>query len=380
VFDHSPLGHKIIGPDLIIRQANRAVATLLGLESPLELIGHAILEFAHPDYQADWARFQEALWAHHVPFFALETCLLRSNGTVLWCRVTSVLFPDDNGELGYTTLEDISTRKQLEAQVQQQAHALQGVNEELSVFNEELQVVNEELLEANVALGKINAELDTFVYAASHDLRSPISNLEGLVQALARALPADSQQKAVVQPILRMMRESMARFSHTLDRLADFSLVYTAQGLERECVDLANVLEEVRQEITPLLTTTQGQLVVELAGNPTFWFAAKHVHSALLNLISNALKYRHPDRLPVVRVRSYRQVDRLVVSVQDNGLGLSETQQGQLFRLFKRLHQHVEGTGVGLYLVKKILDNAGGSIQVSSEVGRGSTFTLVFPA
>jgi PAS domain S-box-containing protein len=379
VFNHSPLGHKIIDPNLIIRQANAAVATLLGLESSLEVIGHAILEFAHPDYQADWARLQEALWTHRLPSFALETCLLRANGTVVWCRVTTVLFPDAQGELGYTTLEDISTRKQLETQVQQHAHALQAVNEDLSAFNEELRVANEELLEANAALGKLNAELDTFVYAASHDLRSPISNLEGLVQALVRKLSADAQQHALVQPILGMMRESMNRFGHTLDRLAEFGTAQTAEGLDREYVDLASVLEEVCQEVAPLLVTTQGQVVVDLAGNPTLWFAVKHVHSVLVNLVSNALKYRHPDRLPVVRVRSHRELDQLVVSVQDNGLGLSDKQQGQLFRLFKRLHPHVEGTGMGLYLVKKILDNAGGSVRVSSELGRGSTFTAVFP-
>lgn len=137
--------------------------------------------------------------------------------------------------------------------------------------------------------------------------------------------------------------------------------------------------EEVRQEVAPLLAATQGQLLVDLAGNPGIWFAAKHVYSVLLNLVSNALKYRHPDRAPVVHVRSHRESGRLVVRVQDKGLGLSTAQQEQLFHLFKRLHNHVAGTGVGLYLAKKILGNAGGSIQVESELGRGSTFTAAFP-
>jgi signal transduction histidine kinase len=78
-------------------------------------------------------------------------------------------------------------------------------------------------------------------------------------------------------------------------------------------------------------------------------------------------------------VQSFREQGRLVVRVQDNGLGLSAEQQGQLFRLFKRLHPHVEGTGMGLYLVKKILSHVGGSIQVESAVGRGTTFTVIFP-
>ncbi|MGI4740310.1 MAG: sensor histidine kinase [Janthinobacterium lividum] len=379
VFDQSPLGQKIIGPDLVIRQANAASATLLGLESPLLLLGHTIREFAHPDYQADWARLQEALWTHHIPYFTFEAYLLRPTGTGVWCQVTSVLFPDAGEELGYITLEDISDRKQLEAQAYQHACELQSINEQLAVFNEELQITNEELLDANAALGKANAELDTFVYAASHDLRAPIGNLQGLVQMLSKQLLPDYPQKALVKHILVMMQDSMTRFGHSLDRLAEFGSATPPEGLERKRVNLGEVLEEVRQEVAPLLAATRGQLLVDLAGNPSLWFAAKHVHSVLLNLVSNALKYRHPDREPVVRVRSYRTLGHLVVQVQDNGLGLSAAQQQQLFHLFKRLHHHVEGTGVGLYLVKKILDNAGGSIQVESELGRGSTFTAVFP-
>ncbi|RZK31121.1 MAG: HAMP domain-containing histidine kinase [Hymenobacter sp.] len=302
-----------------------------------------------------------------------------SDGTTRWCRVTSVLFWYEGEELGYTTLEDISARKYLEARVQQHRQDLQTFNEELQVTNEELQVANEELLNTNTALGKLNMELDSFVYAASHDLRSPLSNLQGLVQALWRQLPPDSAQRRFSQPILEMMQDSLARLGQALDRLADFSTTYTPQGLARERVVLSNVLEEVRQEVGPLLAATQGQLVVDLAGNPGLWFAAKHVHSVLFNLISNALKYRHPDRSPRVQVRSHREAGRLVVRVQDNGLGLSMAQQGQLFHLFKRLHNHPEGTGVGLYLVKKILDNAGGSVQVESVLGQGSTFTVVFP-
>ena len=130
-------------------------------------------------------------------------------------------------------------------------------------------------------------------------------------------------------------------------------------NLPRESVNLAAVLEEVRAELASQLAATNGQLLVESKGHTSFWFATKHVHSVLLNLVSNALKYRHPERDPVVHVRSYREAGRLVVSVHDNGLGLSETQQRQLFGLFKRLHPHIEGTGVGLYLVKKILDHTG---------------------
>jgi len=100
----------------------------------------------------------------------------------------------------------------------------------------------------------------------------------------------------------------------------------------------------------------------------------------LYNLVSNALKYRHPDRAPQVHIRCHGEAGRHVLQVQDNGLGLATWQQDKLFGLFQRLPTHVEGSGVGLYMVKKIVENAGGTISVQSQEGVGTTFTITLPA
>jgi PAS domain S-box-containing protein len=382
IFEHSPLGHKIIAPDLTIIEANPAMAALLGLPSPEHLVGRRIVEFAHPDKQADWARLQEALWSHHLPWFALETCLLRPDGSSFWCRVTSVLFPDARvGECGFSTLEDITARKQLEERAQQHTQQLHEATEDLAVINEELRVTNEELIEANDRLGHTNVELDNFVYAASHDLKAPIINLESLMQALHQQLPEAARQAEQVEPILEMMKGAIARFRHTLEGLTDIGSMQVEATKPREIVRLGTVVEDVRLDLLPLLTETGGQLDIDLAGNPTVSFSAKNLRSIIYNLLSNALKYHHPDRPPIVRVRSQREVGgHLILRVEDNGLGLDPHQQTQLFTLFRRLHSHVEGSGVGLYLVKKTLANGGGSIRVESQLGRGSTFIVAFPA
>jgi two-component system sensor histidine kinase VicK len=111
VFEHSPLGQKIIDADLIIRQANPAVVAMLGFTQTADLVGRKILEFAHPDYAADWLKLQTQLWAHETPYFVLETKLVRQSGSAFWCQVTSVLFPDEAGEMGYTTLIDVDEQK-----------------------------------------------------------------------------------------------------------------------------------------------------------------------------------------------------------------------------------------------------------------------------
>ncbi|HEX8659290.1 MAG TPA: PAS domain S-box protein, partial [Hymenobacter sp.] len=94
VFENSPFGQKIITPDLVIRQANRAVVEMLGCASEKDLVGHTIIDFAHPDHRADWTFLQERLWAHKLPHFTLETCLVRADGSSFWCQVTSIRFPD----------------------------------------------------------------------------------------------------------------------------------------------------------------------------------------------------------------------------------------------------------------------------------------------
>ncbi|SMB99696.1 PAS/PAC sensor signal transduction histidine kinase [Hymenobacter roseosalivarius DSM 11622] len=137
VFENSALGQKIIAPDLTIHQANPAVVAMLGYARPAELLGQRILDIAHPDHWADWHELQRQLWTHRRPNFTLETRLVRANGTTFWCQVTSVLFPDDGAELGYTILEDISARKAAEqavlrlerTQQQQLAHAVLAAQE-----------------------------------------------------------------------------------------------------------------------------------------------------------------------------------------------------------------------------------------------------------
>ena len=107
----------------------------------------------------------------------------------------------------------------------------------------------------------------------------------------------------------------------------------------------------------------------------------KNLRSLVYNLLSNAVKYRAPDRAPVVHLRAYQTPQGpTVLEVHDNGLGLDKAQQAKLFGMFQRLHTHVEGSGIGLYIVKKIIENAGGTIAVQSQPGIGTTFTVSFPA
>ncbi len=118
IFEQSRLGNKIITPDLRIIKVNQALADMLGY-SKTEQEATRIIEYSHPDYVAPWRELQENLWKEQIPSFGIETVLLKKDGSLLWCRVTSILFQDEADTLGYTILEDISLRKEYEALQQQ---------------------------------------------------------------------------------------------------------------------------------------------------------------------------------------------------------------------------------------------------------------------
>ncbi|MFD2721390.1 ATP-binding protein [Hymenobacter monticola] len=235
-----------------------------------------------------------------------------------------------------------------------------------------------ELRDYNAQLTRVNVDLDNFIYTASHDLKAPISNIEGLLDALLTELPPDIIEREPVQPILHLMQESVNRFKRTIGQLTDVSKLQKEHGLPTEPVDLAAVVRDVRLDLEPLLQSTGAELEVDVQAAPSVMFSEKNLRSVVFNLLSNALKYRAPDRVPQVRLRARPEGGAVVLEVQDNGLGLDATSEQKLFGMFQRFHDHVEGSGIGLYMVKKMVENAGGRITVQSELGRGTTFWVYF--
>jgi signal transduction histidine kinase len=234
----------------------------------------------------------------------------------------------------------------------------------------------QQVLNLNQQLTRVNADLDSFVYMASHDLRGPINNLEGLVEALQTELP---DPLAPTGPLLRMMHEAVARFQRTLGQLGEVLQLHAAADTAAPPVELAAVVDDLRQDLLPALQQTGGALDVDADACPAVAIPAKSLRSILYNLLSNALKYRHPDRPPHVRLTCRTQNGYWCLTVQDNGLGLTAAQQADLFALFRRFHDHVDGSGLGLYTVKKTAENLGGRVEVQSEPGVGSSFRVYVP-
>ncbi|MBC6991986.1 PAS domain-containing protein [Hymenobacter sp. BT491] len=245
------------------------------------------------------------------------------------------------------------------------------------VSAQQARALAQELGATNEQLTRTNVDLDNFIYTASHDLRAPITNIEGLLHTLQSELPPQSQA-GEVSYVLELMQDSVERFKRTIEHLTDVSKLQKEHDQPVSEVRLAAVIEDVRLDLAPLLHQVGGRLDVDVRLVPTVMFPEKNLRSVVYNLLSNALKYHHPDRAPEVHVRGRVEEEYLVLEVQDNGLGVDLTRKRQLFAMFQRLHSHVEGSGVGLYMVKRMVENAGGRIEVQSQVGEGTTFSVYF--
>jgi len=242
---------------------------------------------------------------------------------------------------------------------------------DLKLAQEKLQKTNEHLL-------RVIEDLDTFVYMASHDLKSPVLNVEGLVLLLEEEIKsAESISEESTKSIFTLIKDSMNAFKNVIDDLTDIAKVQRDVDGEAELVDLHDILRKVRTNIQDLLAEDLVEFNIDFEVSHIN-FSRKNLYSILYNLISNAIKYRSPARKPQITLKTERLNKYIVFTVADNGLGISEENISKMFTLFRRFHSHVSGTGMGLYIVKRMMDNAGGKVEVESKEGEGTTFTLTF--
>ncbi|MCX2740595.1 CHASE domain-containing protein [Pontibacter anaerobius] len=238
-----------------------------------------------------------------------------------------------------------------------------------------LLLTNEELSSKNNELQRINNDLDSFVYTASHDLKSPIANMEGLATLLRDILQGKLEEEDM--EVLDMLQNSINKLKGTIADLTEITKVQKELQSSMEPLHFGDMLQDITADLEATVQETGAVLNTDIQVE-NINYARKNLRSIIYNLVSNAIKYKSPERSPEISIKTYEEGEYVVLEVQDNGLGIKKEQQHKLFTMFKRLHTHVEGTGIGLYIVKRIIENNGGKIEVSSELGKGTTFKVYF--
>ena len=367
------------GPRCVVEMANPAVCAIWG-RSAEQVLGKPLFE-ALPE--AAGQGFEELLagvLATGVPFVAKElpvTLVRAGHLDTVYCNFVYQPLLDAQGHSSGITLvatdvsEQVRARQQLEALSEEMATAYAT----LQVAHVGTELANAALSQRNQHLRATNADLDNFVYAASHDLKLPVLNLAGLFEELRQGVTfTDLAEEETLVPLIQ---ESLQQLSTALDDLSALGQVQQTSNAAAELVPLADVVAEVLLTLEPQVRAARARVTTDFTARPVVSYGRAGLRTIVLNLLSNALKYADPARPARVHVSLWLDAGQPVLWVKDNGLGFDATAHGpELFQLFRRFHDHTEGTGVGLYLVNRLVQARGGRIEVDSRVGEGATFRV----
>jgi signal transduction histidine kinase len=254
--------------------------------------------------------------------------------------------------------------------------SLRQANQEILRLNAGLE---QRIAERTRQLQEANEALETFGFSVSHDLREPLRTIQGYANALKEDYQEGRQDKFSVY-ITRI--EAVTR---RVDAMVSDLLEFARLSRTEIAIEAVPVVDAVREmQMMSQSEPGYGRARIDVDVPPDIFVKAHRQTfvQILTNLVSNAVKFVRPERVPEVRVRAVREGARVRISVEDNGVGIAAQAQGRIFNVFERLHSEEEfpGTGIGLAIVKKGLERMGGGVRVVSAPDAGSTFLVDLPA
>lgn len=267
---------------------------------------------------------------------------------------------------------EIQNKQLYEAQktIELQHAEIQQMNEQLRT---DVSKRTEELREANKHLLEQNNQLEQFAFIAAHNLRAPLTRIMGLANLIQISQTEEDKHIAL---------EKLLSSTHDLDfviRDLNTILNIRRQTSNLSEVNLRETLERVKRFLEKEIEETHAVITNNFEDAGNVYAVGPYVESILYNLLSNAIKYRAPERMPFILLETTSVEDYICLSVTDNGLGIDLSKHKQnVFSLYKRFHLHMEGRGLGLYLVRTQIEAMGGKIDIQSQPGEGTTFLVYF--
>ena len=220
-----------------------------------------------------------------------------------------------------------------------------------------------------------NKDLRQFSYITSHNLRGPIANLLGL----SSLIDVHKIEDETLKEILNGIKKAALMFDDTLKDLINVLNIKDQPSVPQEKIVIETTLAKAILQNKILFETIEIDLNYNFSQAPNVIFNKAYFESIIFNLLSNSIKYRSPKRSLKINATTENTTDAIVLKFTDNGLGIDiNLYKERLFRLYQRFHDHAEGKGLGLFLIKSQLEALGGSIDIESELGIGTTFILKF--
>lgn len=349
IFDNAPLGIVLFSPDFKCLQCNRYFLAEVGFtEGDIQING--INYITHAEDRINPHIVQNTLNSSKGNAYEVEQRLKTNKGQTIWMRVTMANMNISNKERYIIAMYDnISNEKITDLQLRESAKQLQAHNEALEEFS----------------------------YVISHDLQEPLRMITSFSQLIERRhLPRLNDPNA--NQDFSYVIEGAKRMSTLIKDMLEYSR-WSAKSLPFEFVNMKVVMDEVLQNLMVSINQANAQVVVEEM--PNIYANKLLLRQVFQNLISNSIKYCHPERPPHIEIKVVkRQLDTLFV-VKDNGLGFSDRDKERIFGIFQRLQtDRIGGNGMGLAICKRIIEKQGGKIWAESEPNVGSMFFFTLPS
>jgi PAS domain S-box-containing protein len=342
ILDNAPVGIAIFDHQRRLTDANPALFDIFGwTDGDLRGRSARCLYCSAEQFQSFGDRALPLVFAGKS--FRGDTLMCRQDGREIWVRLTGHLVDVDNPRLGVIwAMEDITERKALE-----------------------------------LDLTRSNQELERFAYVASHDLRQPLRMVSSYLALLERRL--GPRLEGDEKDFIAFAVDGAKRMDRMIIDLLDYSRIGRS-GASASLVPLDTALARAVGTLQAAIAEARAEVVLPQS-MPAVLGHASELERLFQNLISNAIKFRAPDRTPTVKIECRATSREWIISVADNGIGIAPEDHSRLFGVFQRLvrHDQYDGNGIGLAACRKIAEHHGGRIWVESEARSGSTFLVALP-
>ena len=221
-----------------------------------------------------------------------------------------------------------------------------------------------------------NKELKQFSYITTHNLRAPLTNLI----SICNLLDTDKIEDARTVKLIEGFKTSTHHLNETLNDLIKVLIIKENVNLTIEELNFETILDNVKSSIYMKLIDSVATINADFTEAPVITFSKPYLESIFLNLFTNSVKYKHPERNPIIEVKTIRETNgQTKLTFSDNGIGMNMNSiKDRIFGLYQRFHSNTDSKGIGLYLIHSQITALGGKIEVESEVNAGTTFTITF--
>ncbi len=303
----------------------------------------SVKKFYHPDFSADiQASLKAAIETRSA--FEMDTCMLDTQNQAVWVHIKGYAVCDSQGRC--TTVKG----------------SMQLIDNQAIV----------DLLNGNRQLNEQNKRLQNFAHIVSHNLRSYSNNLQTMVDMMHRPEMAPEE----IKECMNYIKAISTGLTNTVNHLTEIVKQQDEASRKRVQLSFKEALDAITNALQNDLNTVKAQIITDFKVATVNYLPA-YLDSILLNLVTNAVKYRHPDRDLLLRIATYERDTHIYLTIEDNGLGIDLHRYGSsLFGMYKTFHQHPDSRGLGLFMTRNQVETLGGSIDVESEPNVGTKFTI----